>query len=248
MLFEDQTKGQTTNQTQPTQTNEDWLAKIVEVKGEKFKDPQVLAKSKLESDNYIVELERQLKEMREEVVKQDYASKLLDKLDNKGADTTKPNSPVNQGGTDTSDTKPVISEDVIKTLVEQTLSKREAQNSAAQNAEIVRTELVSKYGTEAKGFVEKKARELGMTYERLSEIAQESPNAFFTLVGEAKKDFKPLTQGTINTSAASFQAPSERNWSYYQDIRRKNKRLYYDPKTQQQLIQDKQRLGDRFGN
>lgn len=42
MLFEDQTKGQDGNQTQQTQTQEDWLAKIVEVKGEAFKDPQVL--------------------------------------------------------------------------------------------------------------------------------------------------------------------------------------------------------------
>ena len=59
MLFEDQTKGQDGNQTQQTQTQEDWLAKIVEVKGEAFKDPQVLAKSKLESDNYIKQLEGQ---------------------------------------------------------------------------------------------------------------------------------------------------------------------------------------------
>lgn len=50
MLFADQTTGQETNQTLQTQTNEDWLAKVVEVKGEKFKDVQVLAKSKLESD------------------------------------------------------------------------------------------------------------------------------------------------------------------------------------------------------
>lgn len=248
MLFEDQTTGQTTDQTQQTQTTEDWLAKVVEVKGEKFKDVNVLAKSKLEADNYIAELERQLKEMREEGGKQDYAAKLLEQLQNKGANTTEPKPVVDTGGTNTSDTKPVISEDVIKTLVEQTLTKREAENSAAQNAEIVRNELVNKYGTEAKSFVEKKAQELGMSYDRLSQIAQESPNAFFTLIGESKKDFKPLTQGTINTSSASFQAPTERNWEYYQKLRREDKRLYYSPQTQQQLFKDKQRLGERFGN
>lgn len=246
MLFEDQTTGQTTNQTQQAQTTEDWLAKVVEVKGEKFKDVNVLAKSKLDSDNYIVELERQLKEMREEVGKQDYASKLLEELKNKGTATV--NSVAPNGGTNTSDTKPVISEDVIKTLVEQTLTQREKSNSAAQNAELVRTELINKYGTEAKAHVEKKAQELGMTYDRLSQIAQEAPNAFFTLIGEPKKDFKPLTQGTINTSSASFQAPVDRDWRFYQDLRKKDKKLYYSPQTQQQLIKDKQRLGERFGN
>ena len=248
MLFADQTTGQETNQTQQTQTNEDWLAKVVEVKGEKFKDVQVLAKSKLESDKYIAELERQVAELRTDVVKQDYAAKLLEQLGNKGATTTEPKPLVNTSGTNTSDTKPVISEDVIKTLVEQTLTQREAKNSAAQNAELVRTELTSKYGTEARSFVEKKAQELGMSYDRLSEIAQESPNAFFTLIGEPKKEFKPLVQGTINTSATSFQAPTERNWQYYQELRKKDKRTYYSPSTQQQMIQDKMRLGDKFGN
>lgn len=248
MLFADQTTGQETNQTLQTQTNEDWLAKVVEVKGEKFKDVQVLAKSKLESDKYIAELERQVAELRTDVVKQDYAAKLLEQLGNKGATTTEPKPLVNTGGTNTSDTKPVISEDVIKTLVEQTLTQREAKNSAAQNAELVRTELTSKYGTEARSFVEKKAQELGMSYDRLSEIAQESPNAFFTLIGEPKKEFKPLVQGTINTSATSFQAPTERNWQYYQELRKKDKRTYYSPSTQQQMIQDKMRLGDKFGN
>lgn len=248
MLFEDQTTGQTTNPPQQTQTTEDWLAKVVEVKGEKFKDVNVLAKSKLEADNYIAELERQLKEMRDEFGKQDYASKLLEQLQNKGANTTEPKPVVDTGGTNTGDTKPDISEDVIKTLVEQTLTQREAQNTAAQNVALVQNELSNRYGTEAKSFVEKKASELGMSYERLSAIAQESPTAFFKLVDESKKEFKPLTQGTINTSSASFQAPTERNWTYYQKLRKENGRLYYSPQVQQQMFKDRVRLGDKFGN
>jgi hypothetical protein len=78
MLFEDQTTGQDGNQTQQTQTQEDWLAKIVEVKGEAFKDPQVLAKSKLESDNYIKQLESQLTDLRTELSKEEAAKKLLE--------------------------------------------------------------------------------------------------------------------------------------------------------------------------
>ena len=247
MLFEDQTKGQDGNQTQQTPNQEDWLTKVVEAKGESFKDVQVLAKSKLESDRYISELERQLKEIREEVGKQDYASKLLAELQS-GRQTTNANSVPNDGEPKPSDTKPELSEDVIKRLVEQTLTQREAQNTSTQNAKIVREQLEQKYGTEARARVEAKAQELGMSMERLSALAAESPTAFMTLIGEPQPEFKAPIQGTINTSSGQYSTPSERNWAYYQSLRKNNKTLYFDPKTQQQMLQDKIRLGDRFGN
>ena len=247
MLFEDQTKGQDGNQNQQNQTNEDWLAKIVEVKGEAFKDPQVLAKSKLESDNYIKQLESQLTELRSELSKEEASKKLLAELQGRRQDPNATPAP-KQGETNPSDTKPVLSEDVIQRLVEETLSKREQTNTAAQNTKMVQDQLQQKYGTEAKAHVEKKAQELGMSFDRLSALAAESPTAFMTLIGEPKPEFKPPVSGTINTAAGNFNNPTERNWEYYQNLRRTNKQLYFNPKTQQQMLQDKIRLGDRFGN
>ncbi len=247
MLFEDQTKGQDGNQTQQTQTQEDWLAKIVEVKGEAFKDPQVLAKSKLESDNYIKQLESQLTDLRTELSKEDAAKKLLAELQSRRQDPNA-NSVPKQGETNPSDTKPELSEDVIQRLVEETLSKRETTQTAKQNAKMVQDQLTQKYGTEAKAHVEKKARELGMSFERLSNLAAESPTAFMTLIGEPKTEFKAPVTGTINTAAGNFNNPTERDWAYYQNLRRTDKTLYFNPKTQQQMMQDKMRLGDRFGN
>ena len=247
MLFEDQTKGQDGNQTQQTQTQEDWLAKIVEAKGEAFKDPQVLAKSKLESDNYIKQLESQLTDLRTELSKEEAAKKLLAELQSRRQDPNA-NSVPKQGETNPSDTKPVLSEDVIQRLVEETLSKRESTQTAQQNARMVQDQLTQKYGTEAKAHVEKKAQELGMTLERLSALAAEAPTAFMTLIGEPKPEFKPLVSGTVNTAAGNYSNPTERDWNYYQNLRRTNKTLYFSPKTQQQMMQDKMRLGDRFGN
>ena len=247
MLFEDQTKGQDGNQTQQTQTQEDWLAKIVEVKGEAFKDPQVLAKSKLESDNYIKQLESQLTDLRTELSKEEAAKKLLAELESR-RQAPNANSLPKQGETNPSDTKPELSEDVIQRLVEETLSKRETTQTAKQNAKMVQDQLVQKYGTEAKTHVEKKAQELGMSFERLSALAAEAPTAFMSLIGEPKPEYKPPVSGTINTAAGNFNNPTEKNWAYYQNLRKTNKQLYFDPKTQQQMMQDKMRLGDRFGN
>ena len=247
MLFEDQKTDQQTD----IQTTEDWLAKVVEAKGETFKDVQVLAKSKLEADRYIKELEEQAKALREEVTKQDYAAKLLEQLQNKAPNSTNGNTVApnqNNGSTTPSDTKPENSEDILKALVERTLTEREAKNTSQQNAANVRDILTTKYGTEAKAHVERKAQELGMPYSRLEALAAESPSAFLTLIGEPKQEFKPLTQGSINTQSVSVQSPTQRNWAYYQNLRRTNKTEYFKPQVQQQMLKDKLAMGDKFGN
>lgn len=249
MSIFDQTTGQQTTEATTPQTTEDWLAKVVQVKGESFKDIQTLAKSKLESDNYIKSLEDQLKELREELSKEAAAKKLLDQLQNKAPTTTNGNTATpNISGTDPSETKPVVSEEFLKALVDKTLTEREQVNTAKQNAQLVVQQLAQKYGTEAKSVVEKKAQALGMSLSRLEELAQESPNAFFALIGEPQTQTNPVVKGTINTQSVSMQVPVERDWNYYQKLRRENKSLYYSPKVQQQLFQDKMRLGDKFGN
>lgn len=248
MLFENQTNP---NPQEVQVTNEDWLAKVVEAKGETFKDVQVLAKSKLEADRYIRELEEQAKALREEVAKQDYAAKLLEQLQNKAPNTTNGNAVApnqNNGSTTPSDTKPEMSEDILKALVEKTLTEKEAKATAEQNAAMVRNALVSKYGTEAEAHVKRKAQELGMPYSRLEALATESPNAFLTLIGEPKQDFKPLVQGSINTQSVSVQKPVTRDWAYYQNLRRTNKTEYFKPSTQQQMLRDKLAMGNQFGN
>ena len=207
----------------------------------------MLAKSKLESDTFIGELQRQVEELRTELSKEEYAKKLLNELQGRRQDPNANLAP-KDGETKPSDTKPELSEDVIKRLVEQTLTQREQSNTSTQNTRLVQEKLQEKYGTEAKAHIEKKAQELGMSFERLSSLAAESPTAFMTLIGEPQPEYKPLVNGTVNTSSAQYSNAAEKDWNYYQNLRRTNKTLYFDPKTQQQMLKDKMRLGDRFGN
>lgn len=242
-----QTEQQTTETTTP---QESFVAKLVEAKGENWKDPEVLAKGKLEADNYISELEQQLSQMREDMAKQDYAKTLLDQLQNKAADPTTANTAMpnnNTGGTTDGNTNPNLSEDDLKSLVEKTLTAREQENTVKQNLALVDQELEKSYGTEAKAMIQKKSEELGISLQRMQELASESPSAFFTLIGEPKKSFNPMVQGSVRTEGVNMQASTERDWSYYQKLRRENKNLYYTPKIQRQLMDDKIRLGDKFG-
>jgi DNA polymerase III alpha subunit (gram-positive type) len=236
-----------------TQPQDSFLNKLVETKGEQWSDPEVLAKGKLEADTYISTLESQLKELKEDLGKQDYAKSLLEQLQNRATDTTNVNTEVqsnnnNTSGTEAGNTTPDLSENTLKSLVEQTLTEREKQSTAKQNIDSVNQQLEQMYGTEAKVEIEKKAQALGMPVSRLQDIATESPTAFFTLIGEQRRDTQPMVTGTIRTEGVNMQSGNqERNWDYYQNLRRTNKNLYYSPKVQQSLLEDRKRLGNRFG-
>jgi len=228
-----------------------FLDKLVETKGENWRDPETLAKGKLEADGYIKNLEDQLVQMREDMKKQDYQADLLAQLQNKATETTTVNngeSNNNNGSIDTQNTTGVVDEDTLKSLVEKTLTQREKNSTVQQNLSQVDKELESSFGTEAAATVQKKAEELGMSMDRLRDIASESPSAFFTLIGPPEKTFSPMVLGSVRTEGVNMQASADRNWSYYQNLRRENPNQYYSPKIQQQLIQDKMKMGDKFGN
>ena len=81
MVFTDGTATAQTEQNaeqmqQETTPSESYLQKLVEAKGENWKDPEVLAKGKLEADGYIKTLEEQLAQMREDLKKQEYQAQV----------------------------------------------------------------------------------------------------------------------------------------------------------------------------
>jgi hypothetical protein len=253
MVFTDESPTKETDQTEQTQedtqTQESYLQKLVQAKGENWSNPEVLAKGKLEADGYISNLESQLTELREEHNKQDYSKTLLDQLQEQAADptTAKLGEPSNNSSTNSQNTTASLSEDDLKSLVEKTLTEREKGTALANNLSLVDQELEKSFGTEAKTKVANKAKELGMSMERMREIAAESPQAFFSLIGEPEKTFSPMVQGSVRTEGVNMQNSTERDFSYYQKLRRENRNLYYSAKTQQQMFQDKDRLGEKFG-
>ena len=255
MVFSDSTATtqteQVTEQTQQETTpQESYVQKLVEAKGENWKDPEVLAKGKLEADGYIKTLEEQLAQMREDMKKQDYQAQILEQLQNKATEptTVDPATPNNIGSTDAQNTTASLSENDLESLVEKTLMKREKDSVIKQNLAQVDQELVNSFGTEASAKVQEKAQELGVSMERLRDIAAESPTAFFALIGRPQQTFSPMVQGSVRTEGVNMQASATRDWNYYQKLRRENPNQYYSPKVQQQLIQDKMKMGDKFGN
>lgn len=240
---------ETQAQNDALETQESYVQKLVEARGEKWQDPEVIAKGKVEADNHIKELERQLEELRGDLSKNEYAKQLLETLQGKAEVPTSSktvDAQEKQSEGSAADQNTTGDAGDLESLVEETIRKREQQQTAQQNLTQVNETLTEAYGTEASKVVKERAQELGMSLERLQEIAAESPSAFMRLVGDSPAVEKnPTTTSSVNTTAA-FNRSGERNWNYYQDLRRSNPKQYYSPKVQNQLAQDRVNLGDRF--
>lgn len=219
-----------------TQTNEDWLAKVVTEKGDHWKDPQTLAKGYAHAQARIKELEALEEKMKE----QDYSKTLLEQLQAKqqAPEEVIPPQPEAAPKDDTVNNGPTsLSPEDIESLLEKTLSAREKQKT-------VESSLRSKFGDQANKIVHDRAKELGLSIEKMKELANESPAAFLSLVGEPEVK-QPNTQVHSTKNTSSFNSTSgERTQAYYSNLRRTNRKLY--DSLQPQMLQDRTRLGDKF--
>lgn len=242
---------QATAQTEQPSTS--FVERLVQAKGENWKDPEVLAKGKLEADTYISQLEQQIGQLREDLGKNDYAAQVLDAINGKAADTSTAKdieADKNTAGVEEEGTPPSLNEDDLKSLVEKTLQEKETQKSIEQNLKTVEETLKGQYGDKLGQVLQNKATELGLSMGRMEELASESPSAFLALFGDNRQEnmFTSMMNSSINTEGVNMQSSTERNWTYYQNLRRENPKQYYSPKVQQQIMKDKLRMGDRFGN
>lgn len=242
----------TTENTTPAednnnQTNDSYVTQLVG-EGKKFRDIESLAKGKLEADRHIEEITKTLNELREEVSKQDYAKDLLAKLQDKGTESGTVNSAseINTGNSATGNTIPDASD--LEALVEQLMTKKEQSRTVEQNISVANDAVVAQFGDKSSEVVKAKAQELGMSVDRLKEIAAESPTAFLQLIGVGQR--KEATKVTNPTSirTENFSQTQDRTFDYYQKMRKENKALYYSPKVQRMLMDDRLRLGDKFYN
>jgi len=217
--------------------------------GRKFNDVEALAKGKIEADRFIEQMKRENTQLKEDLERQAYRLGVADKLgETASASTAELSDPNNKtsGTSNTATTQPNSSEADIESLVEQTLRKREQAATSANNIAIVESELEKAYGTEAKAAVMQKANELGLPVAELQSMAAKSPSAFMQLMGKPAPQASPLYRGTIRTEGSTMQGSSEKNFNYYQRLRKENSKAYYSPSTQRQMMDDASRLGDKF--
>jgi hypothetical protein len=215
--------------------------------GKKFKDVESLAKGKLEADRHIEDITKTLNDLREEVKKEEYSKRLLEELQNKGTGTGTGTSAMGSNASNSANGNTTQDASNIEALVEQLMTKKEKTRTLEQNISVANEAVLSQFGDKAAEVVKAKASELGMSVDRLKEIAAESPTAFLQLIG-AKTQGKAesvTTPSSIRTETFS-NTNSDRTFEYYQKMRKESKSLYYSPKVQRMLMDDRLRLGEKF--
>jgi hypothetical protein len=242
-VFNGQTDQTSDKQIKPDD-NESYVSRLVKTKGDNWNDPEVIAKGKVEADEFIVNLQSQIEEMRKELERQDYASELLTKLQTKAPTPANDGKSEVLGGSNEGKTNPTA--DDLASLIEQVVTARESKLTKAQRLNEVNAKLEETFGTEAEAKVKTRAQELGMTMTRLQEIAADSPTAFFALMGEAPKpESNRIPQGTLNPQS-NFNRSSERTFAWYEELKKQDRKAYWSAKVQKEMFADAKRLGDKF--
>lgn len=205
-------------------------------------DVAKLAAAALAKDKHIKNVESENGELRSEVKTRIGLEEFLTKISNKPNEEDSANKQGNQS--------PPNDDSVdIEKLVESKLTQIEQNRMKQINREKV-NELLSKiWGADTASNFNKLQRDLGMTREELTGLAERSPEAFFRVTG-VKTDTPPPPVGippsTINMNAGG--GSTVRNNAYYRELKKTNPTQYFSAKVQMQMHQDAAALGEKFFN
>lgn len=231
--------------------NKDYLTELVG-EGKKFKTQQDLARGKYESDQFIETLKRQQDELRVDYLKlredatakaklEDYITK-LEALQNSN-NREQPNANVQ-------DKPPVIDTKTLEDLVSSKFSEIENSKKSRENNKIVGDKLKEAYGDNFQNILLKQLETLDLTVDEFNDLARRKPQLLLKTLGIGERNQNDNFQTPPRTSNRgeqfSPQGNSKRTWSYYQKLKAENPKLYYDPKTNVQMYNDHQSLGEAF--
>lgn len=226
---------------------EEYLAQFVG-EGKKFKTAEDLAKAYANADTHIGELRTDLQSTRE------FISEELRKLaeQRNAAPPANPN-PETGSNPNPAPAAPSGAEvEDLDTRIAKALETRDTVQRFQKNASIVQDVLVEQLGgvKEAAEAVIKKAVELGLEPSDMKELAAKSPKAFLATMGISET--KPTSHSTpapasdVNVHNINAGNPKPNTYAYFEEIRKSDPKLYWNPKTQSAMHKAAQDMGEAF--
>lgn len=212
--------------------------------GKKFKDPESLAKGKLESDRYVSKLQSELNELRTELSRrqsaEDIKTQILEGLKNKDPQTQPPATPP------ADPVDPATQKVNIEELVRDTITRAETERTAKQNREIVTTTLRQRFGEDTQIELNKISKQLQIPLTELEALAAKSPKAFFALIGVDNQTQTPSAPAPRSQTQAPVKTSGTRDKAYYERLKASNPSEYFSSKTQKQMYKDAIEQGQSF--
>jgi hypothetical protein len=231
--------------TEEIKEEEGYLSKVVG-EGKKYSDIEQLAKGAVHGNDYIKKLEEEMAELRGELDKRLTAEEMIQQIKR---ETAEQQSQIQRAQEHTT---PQLDEEKLSQLISNTIEKKDSQTKAQQNILTVDQKMKELYGADkAAEVVQQKALQMGVTVDKLAEIAATSPDMFFNAIGVSqgsKSGQTPApTVGTTRTEAVqtmnSGSQLEEGTWDYFEQLRRSNPKEYFKPAVQQKLFKMREEKG-----
>ncbi len=212
----------------------------------KWKDKPVeeLLKAKVEADLFINtltkrtdDLSKDYLEMKKQLDATASLQELRDQILNAKATSNSDITQANEGN-ESQKIEPVDLDKKFKTLYEET---RRAEKQL-ENTNKVMSTLKDRFGNSFQQVL----RDTGLSDNRIREIAAESPDAIFRLVGLDQREDSFQSPPRNSQNSFSPKPAKKRDWAYYQEMKKTNPKLYLDPKIAVQMHNDAVEFGDAF--
>lgn len=226
----------------------DFLAELVG-EGKKFKDAQALARGKYLADQTVEEMKARLDELRADYQTlqetREAGATLKDLIDQ--IKTQKPSEGTNTQAND-ENVKPIKPED-IQAMIKSGYENLKASEQADQNLNTVLQRLREEHGENYQTVLQAQRENLHLTNDEVNALARRSPEAFFRVMGMTgqKQDNTFQTPPRSAMRSDSFSpTTNKRTWTYYQNLKKQDRNLYYSPKIFNQMLKDAEDLGPAF--
>jgi len=218
--------------------------------GKKYSDPESLARSRWEADQFIKRLQEENAGMREDLKNRVTIESLVDKIE---ASTKNKNSSDNTNKEYQSElesyrhegnnSNEALSKEDLETLIENRLRQEEQKREQARNRNHIASVLQQNWGPSWQYDLTKKANELGVSQDFLVNLADKQPEAFLNIVGGKEKKVSNSNEGFIPSQAKNSQAMGATNssgikysWDYFDKMRKERPHEYWSPSTRRLLF------------
>lgn len=217
--------------------------------GKKFKSIEDLARGKYEADLHISlknkqfdELAADYKRLREEYNAGPKLQEAIDRLLAAKETPSSEHTPAKE------DTKPAFDPEQLDARMDARLAQFEADRKSHANEQIVRDKLQEKFGDKFSEMLAAQTQKLGLTADRVTDIARTSPSAFFRLMGleeqQQTESFQSPPRSSQNTNFTPSGAKTKK-WSDYKALQKTHPNLFSDPKTHNQMMSDIKAIGEK---
>lgn len=229
--------------------NKNYLSEMVG-EGKKFKTSEDLAKGKFHADQTIELMKRRLDELtndytrlREDNMSKAKLEELIEQLNQRQQQPSNENTQVK-------DSKPMIDPDQLDSLISNKVQQMEISKKQAENFKMVQSKLKEKWGDNYPTALKRQLDNLGLDKDFVDNMAKNHPTALIKTLGledqPAQDSFFAPPRSAQRQDNFSPTGKEKRTWSYYQELKKTNPSLYFDPKMAVQIQKDAIELGEEF--